>query len=83
MTTNTYIMKSLDGVYALTIKDLKSYNYSLHQLFKAEDDYRYLNDSLHLFVTNSNLLIAFAQNEGSPRNLKTTVGLMKLDITEV
>lgn len=84
MTTNTYIIKSpRQGVLALTINELKSENYSTHQLLKSEDNLYFCINSLNLLITNSHLMIASTQNCITKGNWKKIIDLIKLEIADV
>ena len=59
LSNNSFIFSTQDdGVKLLTIKDLATKQFSVHQLFEGKCDY--LPDGLDLQITNSNLIIATA-----------------------
>ena len=67
LTTNTFIIKTYkNGIKILTIKNLKTSEFSLQDLLDAKDTDWNTTDSLQVqYVANSHLVIAAAQNENS------------------
>lgn len=75
-----------EGVKLITIKDMKSNQWSLHTLFKAINFSRITKDSLHVKVTQSHLTIAAGWYEYDDKVRGKTysgVKLMKVAIAEI
>ena len=84
--TSFIINTSEEGVMLLTIKDLKSNQWSLHTFFKAINFSRVTKDSLHVKFTQSHLTIAAGWYEYDDKvrgQTNSGVKLMKFAIAEI
>ena len=82
LSTSSFIIRtSKEGVKLLSIKDIATKQFSLHNLLEANDVISIYPESLDLQVTHSNVIIAAAhkiQIEG--RGIKLSIKLMEVDL---
>jgi hypothetical protein len=82
MTSNKFIIKTLEEVKVLTINDLKSNLYSLQHLFDNEDRLN-KTDSLALETSESHIIISAVQNEWVNGKIKRSIQVLIKTISEI
>ena len=82
MTTNSYIIKTMKDVKLLNIDDLKTTQFSLKVLLKANDVSSSFTDSLQLQITASDIVIATGTKE-IREILKGGIKVIKLEVAKM